>query len=119
MDVCRFINSKNVAEHLRAANSRDMADYLRAENFPFTAQQAAYLANISTQVTLAEKTEAWHAIADEMSNERISAGKGRHDSARELIHAHIADMEKALALFMDNVGATYFPYESRWSKLPS
>ena len=51
-----------------------------------------------------------------MSNERISAWKGRHDSARELMHAHIADEEKALALFMDNEGAAYFPCESRWIK---
>ena len=89
---------------------------MRAENFPFTAQQDTYLANISMQVTLAEKIEAWNATADEMPNERISAGKGRHDSAHELIHAHIADKNKALALFMDNEGAAYFPCESRWIK---
>ena len=64
----------------RFLNSRDMADYLRAEKFPFTAQQAAYPVNISTQVTLAAKIEAWHAIADEMPNERISTGKGRHEA---------------------------------------
>lgn len=42
----------------RFLNSKDMADYLQAADFPFTAQQAAYLVNISTHATLAEKIEA-------------------------------------------------------------
>lgn len=61
----------------RFLNSKDMTDYLQAADFPFTAQQAAYLVNISTHATLAEKIEAWLAIVDEMPDEWICAGKGK------------------------------------------
>lgn len=107
IDISQFLNSK------------DVADYLRDKHFTFTAHQAAYFVDISTNVTLSEKIRAWRSIVEEMPDEQISTGKDRHNSAHGLISAHIADKEKKLKLFMDNEGAAYFPYESRWSKLPS
>ena len=107
IDIYRFLNSK------------DVADYLRDMHFTFTAQQAAYFVDISTHVALSEKIRAWRSIVGEMPDEQIPAGKSKHDSARELINAHIADKEMKLKLFMNNEGSAFFPYESRWSELPS
>lgn len=107
IDIYRFLNSK------------DVAGYLRNTHFAFTARQAAYFLDISTHVTLSEKIRAWRSIVGEIPDEQIPAGKDKHDSAHELISAHIADKEKKLKLFMNNENSAYFPYESRWSELPS
>ena len=106
IDIYRFLNSK------------DVAGYLRNTHFTFTAQQAAYFVDISTHVTLSEKIRAWRSIVGEMPDEQIPAGKGKHDSAHELISAHIADKEKKLKLFMNNEALRIFPTKAAGQSLP-
>ena len=54
MDVCRFINSKDVAEHFRAAG------------YQFKAFETVYFVEQLTDATLDEKISAWKEIAETM-----------------------------------------------------
>ena len=56
MDVCRFINSKDVAEHLRAAE------------YQFNAFETVYFVEQFADATLDEKISAWKEIAEAMPN---------------------------------------------------
>ena len=108
IDIYRFINSKDVADHLRATGHQ------------FTASQAAYLVHKSADATLAERLDAWRAIVEEMPEERVLVEYREYTyDSRELIEEHIADKESKLRKFLSADGAAYFPYESRWSKKPS
>lgn len=108
IDIYRFINSK------------DVADYLRATGHQFTAGQAAYLVHKSADATLAERIDAWRAIVADMPEERVFVEYREYTyGSRELIEEHIADKEAKLQKFLNSDGAAYFPYESRWSEKPS
>ena len=54
MDVCRFINSKDVAERFRAAG------------YQFNAFETVYFVEQLTDATLDEKISAWKEIAETM-----------------------------------------------------
>lgn len=56
MNVCRFINSKDVAEHLRAAW------------YQFNAFETVYFVEQFADATLDEKISAWKEIAETMPN---------------------------------------------------
>ena len=108
MDLYRFFNSRDIAEHLRSIGHE------------FTASQAAYIVYKCENATLAEKIEAWKSIIAQMSNDKsplaeryLPAG-----TAHELIERHISAEEGKLAEFLDGEGAVYFPYKSRWLEKP-
>ena len=52
VDVCRFINSK------------DIRDYLRSINYQFTPIEAAWLIYYCRELTLQEKHAAWQELID-------------------------------------------------------
>ena len=54
VDVCRFINSK------------DIRDYLRSINYQFTPIEAAWLIYYCRELTLQEKHAAWQELIDTM-----------------------------------------------------
>lgn len=54
MDICRFINSKDIAEHLRTVGYR------------FNAFVAAYFVEECANATLSEKLSVWKEIAETM-----------------------------------------------------
>ena len=55
MDICRFINPKDIAEHLRTVRYR------------LNAFAAAYFVEQCANATLSEKLSTWKEIAETMS----------------------------------------------------
>ena len=107
LDVHRFVNSKDVSEHLKEIG------------LEFTAAQAAYLVHKCQDATLAEKFDAWRAILDGMPDCEVPYVHGKPGArAHHLVRTHVELQEGKLARFLDGEGDLYFPYESRWSERP-
>lgn len=99
MDVCKYINSKAVREHLRKLN------------WEFTSLEAAWFV-WKWRGPVEERLAAWQQIIDEMPDQEVKAGHyfdgcpSLHDFLRETISVY----RKCVERFFDNTDAYYTFY---------
>lgn len=111
---------------LRYMNSRDIAEHLRSISFEFNAMQAAYIIYINEWLTIRERISLWKEIIDTMPDCEFQYASNysvhMEPSAHAAIRAHIEQVEDDLSAFLD-VDAdsnqhVFIPLASRWKKRP-
>lgn len=108
MEISRFMNSKDVAEHFREVG------------FEPNAAEAAYLVEICESATLEEKIEAWQEIIDTMPDCPMGWNhivKKRH-SAHDFLRDYIDLQRHMLDAFSESDGGVYLVHKVRWAKKP-
>ncbi len=106
MDIYGFINSKDVAEHLKSLN------------YKFTLPEAAFLVYQSRDRMWEEKCAAWRELIDTMPDcsmeERLNLEP--IESFHQFLRDYMALQEKILRMFYDSDGAfyTYDIYQKYW-----
>lgn len=93
MDICKFLNSC------------DVADYLREIGYEFTAPEAAFIIYRSSDATLDEKIAAWQEIAETMPDCSME-GRPNMDpipSFRAFLHDYI-DLQKRMLAWFEEPG---------------
>ena len=98
MDVYRFLNSKDVAEHLQSLGHE------------FNAAEAAYVVYHCETATIAEKTAAWQEIIDAMPDcAPVPSGPGcRYASIHELLQDVIRLQATRLETFEEHANASFY-----------
>lgn len=98
-------------------NSKDVADHLKDLEYQFSAAEKAYLVYLSRGVTLEEKLAAWELIiAEDPDCEMLFVrGDDRFESTHEFLRRYIDFQRRILVEFFDNADAIYFPAEARYS----
>ena len=106
MDVYRFINSKNVAEHLYAVGHE------------FTAYEAAYFVEHCIDATLCEKISAWNEIAEAMPDcpAAWDHNFSQYKSTRAFLREYIKLQQRMLDEFVDGSGSVYIVRKMRRAK---
>lgn len=97
MDVYRFINSRDVAEHLKCIG------------YEFTMPEAAFLVYWSRHATLEEKRAAWLELADTMPDCGMPGRRYTHPipSFRRFLLDFAKLKEREVALFFETGGCVY------------
>ena len=97
MDVCRFINSKDVAEHLRAAG------------YQFNTFETVYFVEQFADATLDEKISAWKEIAETMPNcpTTWSPNYEKRGSTHSFLREYAALQQHMLDEFENKKGFVY------------
>ena len=108
MDVYRFINSKDVADHLRAIGRG------------FDAYEAAYFVERCADATLDEKVSAWREIADTMPDcpTAWDHNHERRESTHGFLREYINLQRRMLDDFEKKGGFVYIVRKMRYSKWP-
>ena len=109
MDICRFLNS------------RDVADYLREIGYKFSAPEAAFIVYRSREATLDEKIASWREIADTMPDCSME-GRLNMESIpdfRTFLYEYIGLQKRTLAWFSEPSGCVYgfsYPSDEGWEQ---
>ena len=100
MEICRFLNS------------RDVADHLREIGYEFTAPEAAFIVYRSNDATLDEKIAAWQEIAETMSDCSMEGRRNMNPipSFRAFLHDYIDLQKRMLAWFEEPDRCVYVLY---------
>ncbi len=103
MDICRFINSRAVREHLQSIN------------YPFTAPEAAYIVHHSRYASFDEKMAAWQEIIDTMPSCSMPARLNMSEipDFHEFLRAYMNLQHEKLRMFNDPGNSVYF-YNIIW-----
>ena len=108
MDIYRFFNSK------------DMADHLREIGYEFNAFEAAYIVDRCDSATLDEKIEAWQTNIDTMpdcpTGWRLCTEK--HESTHEFLREYIDLQRRMLVMFEQGEGCVYLVEKARYRHWP-
>lgn len=114
MDVIKYLNSRDIAEHLKSID------------FEFNAMQAAYIVYINQWLTIAERLKLWREIVDTMSDCDFQFIKNQSICVKPSAHAaileHIQKIENDLASFMESEAggnqSIYVPLSATWARNP-
>ena len=103
MDIYRFINSKDVSEHLREIG------------YEFTAMEAAYLVEMCDDATLDERIGAWQEIIEAMPDCPMTRNHNveKRGSTHEFLREYIDLQRRMLDMFEEGAGCVYLPLEFR------
>lgn len=103
MDVLKFIDSRDIREHLRSID------------YQFSAPEAAFLVWYSRKATLREKTDAWLEIANSMPNCSMLRNHGILDipDFHAFLHKTVNDIEESIVKFEIPSAHSYF-FDIRW-----
>lgn len=112
MDIYRFIESKDVREHLKKMD------------YSFDAVEAAYLVGECNAVTFEEKIAAWRQIIDELPDCSFAQYRGAPETpdfheylseyidSRESAHEEFLDGTEAIFIYRINNCASFKPFRS-------
>lgn len=105
MDICNFINSK------------DIADYLRKLNYKFNTLEAAWLIYQCHRLTMEERHTTWKAMMEEMSDCEVPERMNclHRSSLFELINDYIAIELKDWELFKVSSDKTVYTWSVLYS----
>lgn len=97
MNVCRFLNSK------------DLASYLREIRYEFSLPEAAFIVERSRLASLEEKVAAWRELADTMPDcgMRERQNMDRIPSFKQFLHDYMALKEQEISHFYEPEGCVY------------
>lgn len=95
MNICKFINSKDIAE------------YLESINYQFSTIEAAYLVYQSKKATLEDKIEAWKEIIETYPDCACKRKFFATESMHQFLQDYIAWQEKCIQHFYDRDEAVY------------
>ncbi len=97
IDVCRFLNS------------RDIADHLREIDYKFTAVEAAFIVYWCCSATLDDKIAAWQEIVETMPD--CAMDKRSNKEPRSSLHGFLLDyidlQKREIEQFFDSTGYAY------------
>ena len=96
-DICRFINSRDVANHLRGIG------------YEFTMPEAAFIVHQSHEATLDERISAWRETAETMPDCKMGGRRNMRPipSFKKFLHDFIDLQERELERFFDPDGCIY------------
>ncbi len=105
---------------LEFINSRDIAEHLRNIGYKFTAQQAAFLIHKSNKQTLDAKISAWEQVVAELDDCSMAerANMEPIESFHAFLERYIALQGEKLKAFYDGNGAVYF-YTAQYKNFPA
>ena len=108
MDIYRFFNSKDVADHLREIGRE------------FNAFEVAYIVDHCDSATLDEKVEAWQQAIDTMPDcpTGWNPCTERHESTHEFLREYIGLQWRMLEMFEQSEGCVYFIEKVRYREWP-
>ncbi len=108
MDIYKYINSRDIREHLKRTG------------YEFTSLEAAWLVWQCNSITLAERHAAWKEIIDTMPDcevpERMNCIP--FDSLRYMLRRYMAVENKYIAQFYADEPNTVYRYEDCWLEEP-
>ncbi len=105
---------------LEFINSRDIAEHLRDIGYKFTAPQAAFLIYRLNNQTLDAKISAWEQVVAELDDCSMAGRVNMEpiESFHAFLKRHIALQGEKLRAFYDGTGAVYF-YTAQYKNVPA